>query len=190
MREPNGAGGVIVGNVFCAEQLVYQTSSVQYSHGHLSVTRLDEDDPRLVSYRGPNFSIPFPSVSYPKRDRLVGFYEAHGKNSLGSVSFVNGAAARDGTETFDLTDVNAQYAYSHAGLDATFDVVIGEPHLETFCSPPPRHSSKRYVIQITVPFAGYMRFFNVSDPAAREFYRRNLAEIFGSDVAKTTEHDD
>jgi hypothetical protein len=184
MREPDGAGGVINCSVHRGLDLVYSTAWVHYSGARLNIQRLDEWQQEQISSVGPHFSILFPHAKSVASNRVSGGFVSTGKNSLGFVHFRDGAAGRDGIESYDVSQLDVEYAYHDNGLDIRACLTLGEPKRETFCFEPNVRSNETYSINVKVPWEAFFEFWRISDPCLRSIYIKDATAAFGEPVAQ------
>jgi len=90
-----------------------------------------------------------------------------------------GAAARDGSGHHDLDKVIAASQVQSMELNLTLDVVLGEPHLDSFQGGRPwLIPGTKYMINVTVPLDDYADF---SDTRKTSEGWRNLSKRLKED---------
>ena len=169
--------------VTCESEVIYRTSVCYYSSCKIFVERPDfAEDGRILS-ETPSFAAIFPFSPMPLRNGLKDTLDARG-TTIGSVSFVSGVAARDGTETYDLSRVGAEYEYDENGLHIQLTIELGQAQDASFSHEPPDLSGRRYLVDANVPYSNYLAFWKIEKPLVREHYRGVVGKFFGERAAE------
>lgn len=177
---------MICAEIFQNDSLVYRTSSVrQFEFRLLTLNRLSEDG--SIASRGPHFHLGLANVGGGalKGDRPE--FRACGKRTLGSVDFVAGAQARDGTESWDVATIAASWEGDANGLRIAIDLTLGDPLLKTFCYRPKSRLVEAFQIAIDIPIKDLARFWMVRKPEAMNNLKTSIEANFGAEVAESIE---
>lgn len=174
--------------VSCDGAKIYQAKHASYisEHHFLLVRRPDPHQPRVQSNRGPHFclgNLPTPLLGLNEEST---WFECNGKGTLGSVSFVGGAAARDGTESWEIAWLSAEYSSSERGIAMVLACRLGEPIRRSFCyDPRPKLDESRYDIEVRVSFSSLGTLLRIHETNERllEIVKNSVAKRYGATVA-------
>lgn len=167
---------------------VYQTPFIHQFEFHLlTVKRQNPDEPDLINNNGPHFSLYLPNAATHALEGGSTIFDARGNGTLGNVSFVAGAAARDGTESYDVSNLCASWEFDKDGLKISIRLELGPPVLASFCYVPTKPEVGAYEIRVSIPISKLARFYMISDPTDFDWFRGKIATRFGFSIAESIE---
>jgi hypothetical protein len=183
--EAFGVGGLMQAIVHCDGVTLYQTSSVRYfDFCSLSINRPNMDDQQLIATDGPHFDVHLPNGFGRCLSGAAATFEASGFGTLGAVSFVAGAAARDGWEAYGINRVAAAWELADEGISASLRITLGEPNLASFSYQPPSRSGVNYVIEIDIPAIDLALFYMARD-VRFENLQKSVEARFGRTISES-----